>query len=113
MGSVGLALAPGEIRPLDYIAIFYKPPSACARSSAGSSSMASSSGRRALAGAERCRIDELTGLALPDSLAVNAGKFHFASGFHLVQTVRDYDVARCVAEADAPYGADAPAVATV
>jgi aromatic ring hydroxylase len=35
-----------------------------------------------LAGAERCRIDELTGLALPDSVAVNAGKFHFASGFH-------------------------------
>jgi LuxR family transcriptional regulator, maltose regulon positive regulatory protein len=66
-----------------------------------------------MAGAERCRIDELTGLALPDSVALNAGKFHFASGFQLVQTVRDYDVARCVAEAGAPYRADAPAVATV
>jgi 4-hydroxybutyryl-CoA dehydratase / vinylacetyl-CoA-Delta-isomerase len=35
-----------------------------------------------LAAAERCRIDELTGLAIPDPVATNAGKYHFATGFH-------------------------------
>ncbi|MEN3284546.1 MAG: 4-hydroxybutyryl-CoA dehydratase / vinylacetyl-CoA-Delta-isomerase [Solirubrobacteraceae bacterium] len=35
-----------------------------------------------LAAAERCTIDELSGLAIPDPVATNAGKYHFASGFH-------------------------------
>jgi aromatic ring hydroxylase len=35
-----------------------------------------------LAAAERCRIDPLTGIAVPDSVANNAGKYHFSSNFH-------------------------------
>lgn len=35
-----------------------------------------------IAAAERCVIDELTGLAIPDPVATNAGKYHFAAGFH-------------------------------
>lgn len=35
-----------------------------------------------LAAAERSKVDEITGIAVPDSVANNAGKFHFASGFH-------------------------------
>jgi 4-hydroxybutyryl-CoA dehydratase/vinylacetyl-CoA-Delta-isomerase len=43
-----------------------------------------------LAAAARCSIDPLTGIAVPDSVANNAGKYHFASGFHqAVSLVQD------------------------
>jgi aromatic ring hydroxylase len=35
-----------------------------------------------LAASERCTIDGLTGIAIPQSIYTNAGKYHFSSGFH-------------------------------
>ena len=35
-----------------------------------------------LAAAERCALDPLTGIAVPDSVANNAGKYHFSSNYH-------------------------------